>query len=323
MTITKDVIPGEMTGFIKWDLDETASGLVPVDDCNLFLSVAGPPRDPTQPVVIVEAGMGDGARSWTAVQHLVSQHARIYTYDHAGIGRSSKSKAPRDAASIAKQLSTLLAVTQIQPPYFLVAHTYGAITAREFFALQPETVAAMLFIDPTHEREITEMPPPWESMFAVLGNLDYFEVTRLNQEHKLLPEEWQAIKDDAGHNDDATDAEGNSEDLSYSALAKKRQIETQALGDRPVVVFKCNSLQDYSRIYDAGIKAGNGTEGQRAALREQMRLMSFKEEELQREILRLSSDSRFVYTADHGNKVHVTNPQGIADEILRILAQIK
>ena len=48
--------------------------------------------------------------------------------------------------------------------------------------------------------------------------------------------------------------------LTEKTLGKKKQIENQILGKKPISVIKGNSAREYQQVYNASVAAGNGTE---------------------------------------------------------------
>jgi pimeloyl-ACP methyl ester carboxylesterase len=112
------------------------SGLLSIGTHSLFLTASGLLRSGGAPAVIIEAGAGDHDLSWAAVVRLISPFARCYSYDRAGLGRSEDSPSERTAEVIAGELSLLLRAAGVEPPYLLVAHSYGGIMAREFFGIE-------------------------------------------------------------------------------------------------------------------------------------------------------------------------------------------
>jgi hypothetical protein len=81
-------------------------------------------------------------------------------------------------------------------------------------------------------------------------------------------------------------------------LAAKKQFERQFLGDRAVSVIRANTPRDSQRMYDAGVKAGNGTEEERRLFREYLEKWDERDYAQQEEILRLSSFGRLVRSKD-------------------------
>lgn len=305
---------------IDWNVDETSSP-VSIGERKLFLRAQGPPRIPGQPVVVIEAGMGDDHRTWLAVSLLVSKFARIYTYDRAG---ANKSKAfpdpnPRTAGAMAKDLSSLLAAAKIPGPYVVACHSYGGLIAREFLALKEEQVVGMVFVDTNTERTSAEIPMPFESFGAVAGDLDYYEITGLNRDCKIDPEVWAGVKGDSG----ASEQERAGEEVSVRELKEKRQFERQVMGERPVVVIRGNTPRDIRMFYEAAVEKGNGSEEDRRKILKMVESLEEKDEGLQKEQLKLSSSARFVQAEKSGHNVQLTEPELVAAEIEKVLKEIK
>lgn len=295
-------------------------GMVSIGSYSLYINVAGPERRPGEPLVIVVAGMGDSHWSWKGVQRLASRHHRVCLYERSGIGRSASAiTGPRTAGVMALELQELLHAAELRGPYVVVAHSYGAIVAREFMALDETRIAGMLFVDSEQELSYKRLQVPWDSVHAVLGNLDYYETTGLDAEHVLTSEEWQRIKDEENKNQAAVEAEQAESDGSCDTLAEKQQLMQHSLHPKPVAVLKANSLREYTRILKAGADAGNGTPEQRAEMEALMERMRELEEPLQREQMLLSpGHSRFIHVQD-GHNVQVTNPEIIVSELAWVM----
>jgi hypothetical protein len=121
------------------------SGLISIGPHSLFLSASGPLRSsPTQPAIIIETGLGSNSSRWVAVQRLVSQFARVYSYDRAGYG---KSRAPDPSAPLpasayppttkrrCQELTELLKEARVHPPWVLVGQSFGGVLIREFLLM--------------------------------------------------------------------------------------------------------------------------------------------------------------------------------------------
>ncbi|HEX2994041.1 MAG TPA: alpha/beta hydrolase [Anaerolineales bacterium] len=115
-------------------------------------------RAPGQPVIILEAGLGDHLYSWSSLQTKVSGFARVCAYDRAGMGWSEPSRAPRTAGQIADELNTLLANAQESGPYVMVGHSYGGLITRIFAARYPESVVGVLLVDSTNADDFVTYP---------------------------------------------------------------------------------------------------------------------------------------------------------------------
>lgn len=303
---------------VDWNNGDT-DALVPINEqLSLFLSARGPARDDNHPAVIIEAGMGDGLRSWSAVQALISKFARVYTYDRGGIGRSTSSPNSRTAANIGSELSDLLKAANITPPYVIVCHSYGGVLAREFLTKRPDDVIGMVFVDANTEKTLEERGNPFNALLAILGGLDYLAVTGLTTEHKLDPAQWAANRAEDAKNWKTAGEEMKAVSQSAQELASKNQYERQVLKDHPVVVIKGDTTGEFQRVYEAGVAAGNGTEEQRAEMRRILETLTPIEEKLQREQLRLSSSGRYMYATKSGHNVNLTEPELIAEEVKKV-----
>ena len=304
---------------IDWNRDE-ASSLVSIGDRKLFLRAQGPPRAPGQPVVVIEAGMGDDHRTWGTVQSLVSKFTRILAYDRAGANKSKSYPGPnpRTATAMAKDLSDLLAAANVPGPYVVACHSYGGLIAREFLALKGREVVGMVFVDTNTENTRKENPFPMEAFDAIADRLDYYEITGLNREHKIDPKLWEEIKGDSG----ASGQEYSGALISFPELAEKNQFERQAMGDRPVVVIRGNVPQDMRKFYEAAVKKGVGSEEDRAQILKLVENSEEKDEWLQKEQLKLSSRARFVQSEKSGHNVQLTEPELVAGEIEKVLMSL-
>ena len=83
-------------------------------------------------------------------------------------------------------------------------------------------------------------------------------------------------------------------------------MEVRILGSKRLSVIKGNSAQDVRLIYEAGGKAGNGTLEDRRVLETFVDGRNDSELKLQREQLKLLSDSRIVNANESGHKVDMT-----------------
>ena len=99
------------------------------------------------PTVVLEAGLGLAALSWTTVQLGLGKTTRTCAYDRAGLGASDAVPGVHDASDDVRDLERLLARGRITPPYVLVGHSYGGFMARLFARAHSEQVAGVAFVD--------------------------------------------------------------------------------------------------------------------------------------------------------------------------------
>jgi pimeloyl-ACP methyl ester carboxylesterase len=102
------------------------------------------------PTIILEAGLGCGSESWCAIREPLSKIATVCSYDRAGMMFSEPRKGAPDAYTVAYELHELLANANTQGPYILVGHSIGGIHIRLFAKLFPRLVSALIFVDSIH-----------------------------------------------------------------------------------------------------------------------------------------------------------------------------
>jgi pimeloyl-ACP methyl ester carboxylesterase len=114
--------------------------------------VSGPPATDGQPTVVMEAGLGDGRETWTALLTKLSVDHQVFTWSRAGYGSSSESWASdqdgiRSGPEIAQHLNATLALAGIKPPYVLVGHSIGGAYALSYAKQWPEKIAGIVLVD--------------------------------------------------------------------------------------------------------------------------------------------------------------------------------
>ncbi len=106
------------------------------------------------PTVVLEAGLGESSLTWADVQSTLDDDLRVCSYDRAGYGWSSGEGRDWTAQKAASDLAQLLAAADESGPYVLVAHSVGALVAREYRQSHPEDVAALVLVDPTSDSAV-------------------------------------------------------------------------------------------------------------------------------------------------------------------------
>ncbi|TVY32620.1 Uncharacterized protein LSUB1_G008374 [Lachnellula subtilissima] len=301
-----------------WDAGEK-SAMVFIGTHALFLSASGPARKPRAPVVLLMPGSGSTIDEWVGVRRLVTPFARWVEYDRSGLGRSESPVARPDAisaVSVAGELDVLLKTAGVAPPYLIVCHSWGGLTAREFLHLRPYDMVGMVFVDANTEKSFDGGCWPLSYISNVIGDLDWNDGTGLTANQKLAKEEWEVVlkmqQDPRHHLTEAAESQGYK--ASQTVLAAKKQFDKQVLGDRAISVIRGNAPRDLQRMYDAGVAAGNGTKEDRRLFREYLKPADEKDHLWQEEILRLSSFGRFVRSTS-GHNVQMVEPELVADEI--------
>jgi pimeloyl-ACP methyl ester carboxylesterase len=101
------------------------------------------------------------------VQPAASVFARVCSYDLAGLGESDKPAKPQTVREIIEDLRALLKAAGEKPPYVLVGHSIAGIYCRRFETKFPDELAALVFVDSSHEEQFWRLheidpngPPP-------------------------------------------------------------------------------------------------------------------------------------------------------------------
>ena len=100
-----------------------------------------------RPTVIFESSSFGGAMSSSRAREEVSAHARVCSYDRAGMGWSDPGPAVLDVGALTDDLERLLERARVGPPYVLVPSSIGGLTAELFARRHPEQVAGLVFVD--------------------------------------------------------------------------------------------------------------------------------------------------------------------------------
>lgn len=111
------------------------------------------------PSVVFVPGGGLVGLDYLQVSSRVAERSTSVIYDRAGTGWSDAVPLPRSAADVAGELRALLSVANVPAPYVLVGHSIGALYARRFAQLWPESVVGLVLLDPGHEDLFAYLPP--------------------------------------------------------------------------------------------------------------------------------------------------------------------
>jgi len=100
-----------------------------------------------RPPVIIEPGIKCTMEVYDSLRVAMSKLTRVITYEHAGIGFSTRSPEPRSLQNYVRELRLLLQKEKIDPPYILIGHSMGGFIIRYYAHLYPDEVAGLIFID--------------------------------------------------------------------------------------------------------------------------------------------------------------------------------
>jgi pimeloyl-ACP methyl ester carboxylesterase len=195
------------------------------------------------PTVVLEAGAGAPSGVWAWVQPEVAQQTRVCAYDRAGLGWSEPGPQPRDAASVAQELHTLLQRAGERGPFVLAGHSLGGQYALMFAEQYPDETAGLVLIDAQHPDTLFRSPESQAiyrqqqqqiGMLVILSRFGIVRLLGLAPADSRLPADAQAAQNMAK----------NTTDLVTAMQAELQAVPTSRdqlhaggdLGDLPLVV---------------------------------------------------------------------------------------
>ena len=267
------------------------------------------------PTVILDAGAGGIGLAWELVRPAIAKATRVVTYDRAGLGWSDPSPYPRDAATMALELHTLLVNANISGPYILVGHSLGGVVARQFAAKYSNEVAGLIMVDSAHEQQMKYFPEAlvkminsMKGMMGMMKLLSKFSIFALKPslvqigDNGKLPSElvarMQGVMAASDNHLKAMIAESES---IYAAQTKP--IST--LGDLPLTVISHGQLDANAVPPSLGQEVRDAYES--------------AWQKLQVEITSLSTRGRRIVAERSGHNVIFDQPEIVIESILEMV----
>ena len=106
-------------------------------------------RQAGRPVLILEAGAGEGLENWRPVFDDLARLAPAVAYDRRGIGESVVDSERPSLRRVAQSLHALLRQMGVAPPYVLVGHSWGGLFVRAFADQYRGEVAGLVLLEVT------------------------------------------------------------------------------------------------------------------------------------------------------------------------------
>jgi pimeloyl-ACP methyl ester carboxylesterase len=304
--------------------------LVNIGTHSLALYTHGPePSSSKDPVILFVSGVASTSLNWAAVVRLLSPSLRSYTYDRSGYRNSELSPLAPTAENVALELSILIKKAPISNPLIIVGHSWAGVLINEFIALTGNGphIAGLVLVDANHETAPQVLNVNDPNLLAIAEGVEAYSGMGIEAEHKLTQEEWDVFRsDEATEKFKMIEQKEDFEQYvpSFETLRKKELGKRQPLvGDKPVCVIGGMRSRDWSGLYKAGVKKGNGTEDQRSHVRELIRTADEKNEGLMKEFLKLSTKSKLVFAYESGHFVQLTQPDIVVDGVKWVLDKLQ
>lgn len=125
--------------------------LLDVGGRNLHVYCTGKGR----PTVVLVAGGSAYSIDWSLVQPALSQHARVCSYDRAGLGWSQPGPKDETVEQTVSDLHSLLAAASEPGPFILVGASIGGIFIQAYQHAYPGDVVALVFDNSSYRIGLT------------------------------------------------------------------------------------------------------------------------------------------------------------------------
>lgn len=265
------------------------------------------------PTVVFESGIDLGGHvSWKFVQDEISKYTTTLSYDRAGVLWSELGDNPKTLSTINSDLQNLLLNTNCPKPYILVGHSFAGITLRKFIDEQKEDIMGIIFVDVSHPdqmnrfseemQKMMELPPRWilEIMFncgvARIVNQNYYPNISKNDTVNIIANKFSYKGIDA--------IIGTFQNIE--SMEKEASLISN-FDSIPLTIITGSSPNRNIEISDENLRI------------ELTKVWN----ELQKELLNLSANSKQILANESGHYVQTEQPEIVIDAIEALLNQNK
>ena len=269
-----------------------------------------------EPTLVLESGAGGPHTDWAPVFDELAETTRVIAYDRAGYGWSDPSTGS-GAAAITADLHAGLDALGVDEPLVLVGHSIGGPYIRHYASAYPEQVVGMVFVDSSHEDQMSRMPAPmvemmgtmsqmvrvaaFASRFGVLRALDWFGAHPFTYDG--MPDERRAMALRS-----STTRAYAREMGGFEKTMRQARDAAAPFGDMPILVLAATSLD---------------LEAAPAAMREYADDITAAWAEMQAELAERSSNSRLVPVPEAGHYIQFDRPDVVIEEIRAMVQAIR
>lgn len=301
-----------------------APTLINIGTHNLALYTHGAqPEDASTPVVFFVSGVASSALNWAVVLRGLPQNLRAYTYDRSGNRNSDPLPNPPTAETVAEELELLIKKAAITNPLILVGNSWAGVLISEYIVRAGNSqIAGVVLVDANHESAPLVLDVNDPVLADLFKGVEPYKGMGLEAENVMTEGKWSLFRAD-----EATDkfkailiAEDNEYRPSFETLRKKGLSAKQPILDtKPVYVIGGTRSRDWQNMYDHSVARGNGTEEERAHVREMIRTADEKNEGLMKELTKLSTTNKLVFARKSGHFVQLTEPEIVVDGVKWVL----
>lgn len=256
--------------------------------------------------VVFQSGMGSSHAIWEDVQNDLAKDAVTITYDRSGLMFSGTNKTAPTNEEVSKELERLLEKTGCPKPYILVGHSMAGIYLRPFIARNRSDIKGILFAEAAHPlqkikasaelKKTLNVPPLWFIKFVINTGIYrlMYTINPISPEipfgHKLHIQERDFFY---------RSYRKTLEEVALDDTNFKDAERYASFGEIPLTVVTGKSESRFGNIKNEEIK------------KEYRKLI----EEVQEDLLQLSSNSKQVITSNSGHLIQVHDAALLAKEI--------
>lgn len=110
-----------------------------------------------RPSIVLIAGANGSLDGWFKLYPEIEALGTVFAYDRPGAGASPRPKEAQYGETVVAQLRQLLQVAGVEPPFVLVAHSFGALHANLFARAFADEVAGVMFLEGTAPEDVTTL----------------------------------------------------------------------------------------------------------------------------------------------------------------------
>lgn len=236
------------------------------------------------PAVVIEPALGGYAEDWRAVAEAAAEETTVITYDRAPYGASSPASDDRTPAEIARDLHLLLhALGAADCPLVLVGHSLGGVYVRKYTAMFGGQVAGMVLVDSSSEGQQLLLRQHYSPKDRFLSGTFRLQILLSTRAGRGGADRRSLLRE-------------------YRAFTRLTAADTTLgpgeLGNKPLVVLTRRGEPARDRLW----AAWHG---------------------LQRELVRLSANSRHVISASPAHYLNQHDPGLIIDSIRQVVSSVR
>lgn len=193
------------------------------------------------------------------MQNDLSYFGQTITFDHAGIGWSSETSAPRTIENLVKELSIIIETNSIEK-VILICHSLGSLEAIGYAQANPDKVEGIIFLDGgSPEFYSTDSEFFSKSVNRILTITRFLGLNRLLGElGVLLPmygenARYENLPDDLRIYDKAmyyrySGSDSNYENIDYINENADAVLSGNRLGEIPILVLSSDDSTEWMQV---------------------------------------------------------------------------